>query len=126
MPKWPLSSLWTIRANSQQRGNLGRPTARMSENTASAEAKDKEAAGAKNRTASKKRTSAADPSLNMDEIRELSELVNEYRFTDFEFENENIRIRLSKMATSQVVQAIQPSATAPVAVSPQSNPPVAF
>src|SRR5260221_12649504 len=122
MPKWPLSSLWTIRANSQQRGNLGRPTARMSENTASAEAKDKEAAGAKNRTASKKGTSGADPSLNMDEIRELSELANEYGFTDFEFENENTRIRLSKRGTAQVGQAIQRAATAPRAESPPTSP----
>ena len=94
----------------------------MSENAASAEAKDKEATGTKNRTASKKRTSVADPSLNIDEIRELSDLVNEYGFTDFEFENENIRIRLSKMATPQVVQAFQPAASAPVAGSAQANP----
>ena len=33
----------------------------------------------------------------MDEIRELADLVEEYGLTDFEFENENIRVRLSKM-----------------------------
>jgi acetyl-CoA carboxylase biotin carboxyl carrier protein len=50
----------------------------------------------------------------MNELRELAELVNEHGFTDFEFENENIRVRLSKMTATQVVQAVQP---APVAQS---------
>jgi biotin carboxyl carrier protein len=43
----------------------------------------------------------------MDELRELASLVIENGFTDFEFENENIRVRLSKM-TAQVVQSPQP------------------
>jgi protein TonB len=47
----------------------------------------------------------------MDELRELASLVIENGFTDFEFENENIRVRLSKM-TAQVVQAPQPLAPA--------------
>ncbi|QYO66023.1 acetyl-CoA carboxylase biotin carboxyl carrier protein [Leptolyngbya sp. 7M] len=37
-----------------------------------------------------------EPSLNLSEIRELAELVNEYGFTDFRFENEKIKVRLSK------------------------------
>jgi acetyl-CoA carboxylase biotin carboxyl carrier protein len=49
----------------------------------------------------------------MEEIRELAELVNEHGFTDFEFENENIRVRLSKMTTPQGVQP----AVAPVAAA---------
>jgi len=47
----------------------------------------------------------------MDELRELAELVNEHGFTDFEFENENIRVRLSKQtspsAAGQPVQYAQ-------------------
>ena len=35
----------------------------------------------------------------MDELRELMQLVTEQGFTDFEFENENIRVRLSKAAS---------------------------
>ncbi len=51
----------------------------------------------KNGTDSKKQKQLTDPSFNMDELRELADLVNDYGFTDFEFENENIRVRLSKM-----------------------------
>jgi acetyl-CoA carboxylase biotin carboxyl carrier protein len=54
-----------------------------------------------------------EPSLNMTEIRELAELVDAHGFTDFEFENENIRVRLSKMPPPQIVQAVQPAAAAP-------------
>lgn len=77
----------------------------MSDNTASTKAmendKPEETKGAK----AKKQ--GPDASLNMDELRELAELVNEHGFTDFEFENENIRVRLSKMA-APVVQAMAP------------------
>jgi biotin carboxyl carrier protein len=55
-----------------------------------------------------------DPSFNMDELRELAELVNEHGFTDFEFENENIRVRLSKMTAPAVIQTL-PSTVVPVA-----------
>lgn len=50
-------------------------------------------------------------SLNMAEIRELAELVDKHGFTDFEFENENIRVRLSKTPAAQIVQAAQPVVT---------------
>jgi len=66
---------------------------------------------------------AADPSLNMDELRALAELVNEHGFTDFEFENENIRVRLSKMTAAPVVQAAAPVQHAvPVATATESAP----
>ncbi|MCC6328503.1 MAG: acetyl-CoA carboxylase biotin carboxyl carrier protein [Acidobacteria bacterium] len=42
----------------------------------------------------------------MDELRELAEMVNEHGFTDFEFENENIRVRLSKTPPASAVQYI--------------------
>ncbi|MDQ2746550.1 MAG: acetyl-CoA carboxylase biotin carboxyl carrier protein [Acidobacteriota bacterium] len=48
----------------------------------------------------------SEPSLNMDELRELAALVNENGFTDFEFENANIRIRLSKNPAPQIIQAM--------------------
>lgn len=76
----------------------------MSDNTASAKANQS------------KSDQLKDPSFNMDELRELAELVNEHGFTDFEFENENIRVRLSKTAPVAVVQA------APVAASSVAPP----
>jgi acetyl-CoA carboxylase biotin carboxyl carrier protein len=87
----------------------------MSDVTASATAMDKDKVTSdKSQTSSKKQKEQAPASLNMNELRELAELVNEHGFTDFEFENENIRVRLSKMTATQVVQAVQP---APVAQS---------
>jgi acetyl-CoA carboxylase biotin carboxyl carrier protein len=53
-----------------------------------------------------------EPSFNMDELQALAALVNEHGFTDFEFENENIRVRLSKMTAQAVVQAAAPVAAA--------------
>jgi acetyl-CoA carboxylase biotin carboxyl carrier protein len=81
----------------------------MSEITASAQAKESEKPAGKSKRGAKKDIN--DPSFNMDEIRELADLVDEYGFTDFEFENENIRVRLSKMTSA-------PFAPAPVAAMP--------
>ena len=50
-----------------------------------------------------------DQSLNMDELRELVELINEYGFTDFELENKDVRVRLRRELAPQVI------ASAPVA-----------
>ncbi|MBC7898817.1 MAG: acetyl-CoA carboxylase biotin carboxyl carrier protein [Saprospiraceae bacterium] len=52
----------------------------------------------------------------MDELRELAQLVDDHGFTDFEFENENIRVRLSK-SQPPVMHAVQPNA--PQSPSPQ-------
>jgi len=96
----------------------------MSEQAASAKAKAETGKTGRGSSGSAKKTGgAAKASLNLEELRELAELVNEHGFTDFEFENENIRIRLSKMAAPQIVQAVQPMAasSAPVAAAP---PPV--
>ena len=38
----------------------------------------------------------SEPMLNLDEVRELTELFSEHGLTDFEFENADIRIRLSR------------------------------
>jgi acetyl-CoA carboxylase biotin carboxyl carrier protein len=75
----------------------------MSDSSASAKAKEMEKQGGKKEEGKAKTTDSqsADPSFNMDELRELAELVNEHGFTDFEFENENIRVRLSKTPPMQ-------------------------
>lgn len=91
----------------------------MSDQTASAKAKV-EASGRKTGRVAKKQSPTTEASLNMAELRELAELVNEHGFTDFEFENENIRIRLSKTAPPQIVQAVQPVAASAVS-APQTT-----
>ena len=89
----------------------------MSEQTASAKSKT-ETIKRKSAAVSKKQSPTTEASLNMSELRELAELVNEHGFTDFEFENENIRIRLSKTAAPQFVQAVpQVAASAPASTT---------
>ncbi len=86
----------------------------MSEITASTKAKDKSAKADKT-------AEGVDPSFNLDELRELANLVDEHGFTDFEFENENIRVRLSKsLPAAPAIQqySSQPPAQAPVAAAP--------
>src|SRR5215218_5802369 len=100
----------------------------MSDVTASATAMDKDKTTSdKSQTSSKKQRDQAPASLNMNELRELAELVNEHGFTDFEFENENIRVRLSKMTAAPVVHSVQqaPQAqTAAPAPAPTEAAPV--
>jgi acetyl-CoA carboxylase biotin carboxyl carrier protein len=100
----------------------------MSEKTAPA--KDTEQISAKDHA------SSSEASLNLDEIRELATLVNEFGFTDFKFENENIKIRLSKQVYAAAVQQVVPmqqqasapaSSAAPAAAdsSPSKDEPAA-
>ena len=84
----------------------------MGETSASAEAKEKPAGKGR----SKKQ--ASEPSFNMDELRDLAELVNEHGFTDFEFENENIRVRLSKQVNAPVFASTVQQAPAQVQSAP--------
>ena len=84
----------------------------MSNVEASAKAKDMEKGSGTKEEGKTTSGQSAEPSLNMGELRELAELVNEHGFTDFEFENENIRVRLSK---TPAVQYVQPAAQAPAA-----------
>jgi acetyl-CoA carboxylase biotin carboxyl carrier protein len=73
---------------------------------------DKSAAGkAEDMGEDKKSTTRAttEPSFNLDELRELADLVNKHGFTDFEFENENIRVRLNKQVTTQFIAPQQPA-----------------
>ncbi len=57
---------------------------------------------------SSKSKNASESSLNMTELRELADLIDKHGFTDFEFENENIRVRLRKELAPQIVQAVTP------------------
>jgi acetyl-CoA carboxylase biotin carboxyl carrier protein len=88
----------------------------MSENTGSAKAQDGEIVVEKKHSKARK---FSDPSFNLEEIRELASLVDEHGFTDFEFENENIRVRLSKMAAAPVYQQAPAVAAQP---APQAIP----
>ena len=95
----------------------------MSEQTASAPAAEEGPKNEGNRRRKHQRRHSHEASLNMDELRELAELVNEHGFTDFEFENKNIRVRLSKATTPAYVAAPQPMAVqAAPAAAPQAAP----
>lgn len=66
----------------------------------------------------------ASSSFDLDEIRQLADLVSEYGFTDFKFENENIKIRLSKqVAVSSYQPAPVAAPAAPAAVSAPAEKP---
>lgn len=104
----------------------------MSENVGSAKAKEQNKgqtrATGKKSGSPKKTAQTSEPSLNMAELQELANLVDEHGFTDFEFENENIRVRLSKNPAPQIIQAAQhytplvaSSAPAQTALSPTEN-----
>ncbi len=91
----------------------------MSDSSASAKAKEMEKQGGKKEEGRDGGKSApSDASFNMDELRELAELVNEHGFTDFEFENENIRVRLSKSVPAASVQYIPQMPIQPANVPP--------
>lgn len=62
-----------------------------------------------------------EPSFNMDELQALATLVNEHGFTDFEFENENIRVRLSKQQTVTAAVAAAPAVQSAVPAAPPAT-----
>ena len=90
----------------------------MSENVGSAKAEERQEdqrnRGRHRRHNNPQKKKHGEPSLNLAEIRELADLVDAHGFTDFEYENENIRIRLSKHSSPQLVQAVQPVQSVPV------------
>lgn len=88
----------------------------MAENATSVSMPEEEKNESKGAVKRKKQGNPTDASLNMKEIRELAELVDTYGFTDFEFENENIRVRLSKNPAPQYIQAAPPQIAAQPAV----------
>jgi acetyl-CoA carboxylase biotin carboxyl carrier protein len=93
----------------------------MSDTNALAKAKD-DTLLVENKAEGDKKLAPTDPSLNMGELRELANLVIEHGFTDFEFENENIRVRLSK--TVQQVAAAPQTAPAAAPAAPAAPAPV--
>lgn len=78
----------------------------------------------RHRRQQQQRSSQSQPkaSLNMIELREIAELINHHGFTDFEFENENIRVRLRKELQPQIIQAqnFTPQTT-PILTAPAST-----
>jgi acetyl-CoA carboxylase biotin carboxyl carrier protein len=83
----------------------------------------------------------AEPMLNLEEVRELTELFSEHGLTDFEFENADIRIRLSRnpapgagvpasvappathaASLMQHASSAQPASSAAVTQQPESQP----
>ena len=93
----------------------------MSENIGSAKAKEQNKgqtrASGKKGGSPKKTAQVSEPSLNMAELQELANLIDQHGFTDFEFENENIRVRLSKNPAPQIFQAAQQYAPSPAVSS---------
>jgi acetyl-CoA carboxylase biotin carboxyl carrier protein len=71
--------------------------------------------------AERKESTGEGASFNMNELQALAELVNEHGFTDFEFENENIRVRLSKMTSAPMVHAAPAAAPAAVPAAPAAS-----
>jgi acetyl-CoA carboxylase biotin carboxyl carrier protein len=66
-------------------------------------------------------TTSPEPAINMVELRSLIELISESGFTDFEYENADVRVRLRKDIAPQIVAAptaptltLQPQTVAPV------------
>ncbi len=61
--------------------------------------------------------------LNLDELRELVELIAQHGFTDFELEREGIRVRLRRELAPQIITQAPPvsSATAPATAASPST-----
>lgn len=96
----------------------------MSEGSAKAKEENKtQTRSEKGQKTTKRTRNTSEPSLNMEELHELANLVDEHGFTDFEFENANIRVRLSKNPAPQIVQAVQPyqQTSAPSMPAPVQN-----
>jgi acetyl-CoA carboxylase biotin carboxyl carrier protein len=68
-----------------------------------------------------------EPSLNLEELRELVELIAQHGFTDFELEREGIRVRLRREVAAQNTPApvASPAPAPPPAQAPAQAPPVA-
>ena len=58
-------------------------------------------------------TGRPEPSLNMDELRELADLIVSQGFTEFELEREGFRVRLSRNTTPAVPHAVAAGASLP-------------
>lgn len=78
------------------------------------------------RQAQRQQPRRQEATLNMDELRELTELFSEHGLTDFEFENADIRIRLSRNTNPAPVvggaHLVQSAPLAPVAAMQGAQP----
>lgn len=59
-----------------------------------------------------------DPALNMEELRELVELIAEHGFTDFELEKEGFRVRLRRDLAPQTPAPVAATVLTPVSQMP--------
>lgn len=74
----------------------------------------------------KEKSKVTDPSLNMSELRELADLIDEHGFTDFEFENKRIRVRVSKnLVVASAPQNQQTQSAAQIQQNPNAQTSVA-
>ena len=63
-----------------------------------------------------------EPTLNLDELRELVELIAQHGFTDFELEREGIRVRLRRELAPQIITHAPPvSGAAHLNAAPPSS-----
>ncbi len=73
-----------------------------------------------------KKSSGGKPGIDVNAIRELSDLLNETGLTEIEIEKEGARIRVSRAAVASVAAAAPvastPAAAAPAAAAPASGP----
>jgi acetyl-CoA carboxylase biotin carboxyl carrier protein len=93
----------------------------MSETASMMAEETEKSGGSKGKPTSKK--GGTERSFDMEELRELADLFDERGLTEFEFENENIRVRMSKM-TSMPLQMASPAAIT-AGSQPSSNAPSA-
>ena len=77
----------------------------------------------RNRKPQRAQAQRPEASLNMNELRELADLISQHGFTDFEFENESIRVRLKKELAPQIIQAAAPAAYAQPAAAQTATAP---
>jgi acetyl-CoA carboxylase biotin carboxyl carrier protein len=61
--------------------------------------------------------------LNLDELRELVELIAQHGFTDFELEREGIRVRLRRELAPQIITHASPAASAAAPPATAAAPP---
>src|SRR5258706_10816742 len=98
-------------------------TSQMSETSASAKAKDNEiSVEKKNAAAAKKQKQMTDPSFNMDELRDLANLVIEHGFTNFWLRNDTIRWNPARRMAVPLPQVLPPLVPLPPAPPMATRP----
>ncbi len=94
----------------------------MSENAGSARAEEiVEQSRGRSKPKQSRKKNQSEPSLNISELREIAELIDQHGFSDFEFENEIIKVRMSKNPAPHIVQAFQPLPSSPASAPVQTS-----